>query len=289
MRFTEQVSIRLRNTGPLIAILRFIYYLYLCIIRLRIKALMELLLLLPKLYGMYFANSAGGTSGYKVRYLVDELKKVSFWHSNWLGLLDFFELDPEFNQLFDKALKTPGIRKMRCFMLYQCLKQTGNLEGDVAEVGVYRGRSAKVIALTAEKQNKHAYLFDTFTGMPEVDPEKDNLYRKGTFSDTSLAEVQEFLADCKKVTICPGFFPDTAEPVRDRKFSFAHIDVDIYRSVLDCCQFFYPRLVRGGMMVFDDPGFADCAGAKIAVDEFFGDKKEFPIHLATSQVLVVKH
>ncbi len=60
-------------------------------------------------------------------------------------------------------------------------------------------------------------------------------------------------------------------------------------SVLDCCQFFYPWLVSGGMMVFDDPGFADCAGAKIAVDEFFTDKEEFPIHLATGQVLVVKH
>ncbi len=282
MRFTEYVAIKLKNTGALISILRAIYYMYLFIIHLRIRASIELFLLLPELYRVYAINS------YKVRNLVDTLKKVASWHSNFLGLIDFWKLDPEFNKVIARASKAPGNYDIRCFMLYQCLKQTGILEGDIAEVGVYKGRSAKVIALTVEKQNKHVYLFDTFTGMPEVDPEKDNYYRKGAFSDTSLAEVQEFLADCQNVTIYPGFFPDTAEPVRERKFCFAHIDVDIYRSVLDCCQFFYPRLVSGGMMVFDDPGFADCAGAKIAVDEFFSDKEEFPIHLATGQVLVVK-
>ncbi|MFC2071641.1 TylF/MycF/NovP-related O-methyltransferase [Chloroflexota bacterium] len=282
MRFTERVAIRLKNTGALISTLRIVYNWYWLITHLRIRALIDSLLLLPEFYRVH-------AGAYKAQHLVNELKKVYFWHSNWLGLIDFFELDTEFNRLFDRASITPGIRKMRCFMLYQCLKQTGSLEGDVAEVGVYKGRSAKVIALTVERLNKQAHLFDTFTGMPEVDSEKDNLYRKGDFGDTSLAQVEKFLSDCQNVTIYPGFFPDTTEPVRDRKFCFAHVDVDIYRSVLDCCQFFYPRLASGGMMVFDDPGFADCAGAKIAVDEFFSDKEEFPIHLATSQVLVVKH
>ena len=125
--------------------------------------------------------------------------------------------------------------------------------------------------------------------MPETDPGKDNFYRKGAFGDTSLAEVQEFLSDCKNISIYTGFFPDTAGPVSGKTFSFVHVDVDIYRSVLDSCQFFYPRLVSQGMMVFDDPGFADCSGAKLAVEEFFSDKEEFPIYLATGQVLVIKH
>ena len=287
MRFTERVAIKLKNTGPLIFTLRIIYY---CGIHSKniLKVATELVLLLPEFYRAY-ANNHRRRSDYKVRNLVDKLKKVSAWHSNFLGLIDFFKLDPEFNRLFERASKTPGNHVMRCFMLYQLLQQIGNLEGDVAEVGVYKGRSAKVIALTSGKFDKNVYLFDTFTGMPEVDPEKDNVYRKGDISDTSLAEVQKFLSDCKNITIYPGFFPDTAEPVRVKRFSFVHVDVDIYRSVLDCCKFFYPRLVSKGMMVFDDPGFADCSGAKIAVDEFFSDKEEFPIHLATAQVLVVKH
>lgn len=255
---------------------------------LKIKVPAKLVLLLPNFYGVYVDNSKI-INGYKVEHLIDELRKISSWHSNFLGLIDSWSLDPEFNEFFDRASKTFGNHVTRCFMLYQCLQQLGNLEGDVAEVGVHKGRSAKLIALTSEKFDKNVYLFDTFTGMPETDPGKDNFYRKGAFNDTSLAEVQEFLSDCKNVTIYPGFFPDTAEPISDKTFSFVHVDVDIYRSVLDSCQFFYPRLVSQGMMVFDDPGFADCSGAKLAIEEFFSDKEEFPIYLATGQVLVMKH
>jgi O-methyltransferase len=256
-------------------------------IYLKLKVSVTLVLLLPEFYRIYADNSKRIT-GYKVKHLVDELRKVSSWHSNFLGLIDFWKLNPEFNEIFDRASKTPGNHITRCFMLYQFLEQIGNLEGDVAEVGVHKGRSAKVIALTSEKFGKNVYLFDTFTGMPEVDLDKDNFYRKGAFSDTSLAEVQEFLSGCENVTIYPGFFPDTAKPITEKAFSFVHVDVDIYRSVIDCCQFFYPRLVSKGMIIFDDPGFEDCKGAKIAVDEFFAEKEEFPIHLATAQIIVIK-
>ena len=177
---------------------------------------------------------------------VSLLRKISSWHSDFLALIDFWKLDPEFNKIFDRASKTPGNHKLRCFMLYQFLKETGNLKGDVAEVGVYKGRSAKVIALTSEESNKNVYLFDTFRGMPETDPEKDNFFKKGAFSGTSLVEVRKFLSDCKNVIIYPGFFPDTAKPICEKPFSFVHVDVDIYRSVADCCQFFYPRMVGGG-------------------------------------------
>ena len=253
----------------------------------KLKVSVKLVFLLPEFYRVYVDNSKR-INGYKVEHLVDELIKVSSWHSNFLGLIDFWKLNPEFNEIFDRASKTSGNYATRCFMLYQFLKQISNLDGDVAEVGVHKGRTAKVIALTSEEFNKNVYLFDTFTGMPEVDSEKDNYYRKGAFSDTSVTDVQEFLLDCKNVTIYPGFFPDTAKPISEKTFSFVHVDVDIYRSVLDCCQFFYPRMISKGIIIFDDPGFSDCSGAKIAVDEFFANKDELPIHIATSQVLVIK-
>jgi hypothetical protein len=50
----------------------------------------------------------------------------------------------------------------------------------------------------------------------------------------------------------------------------------------------YPRLAPGGFMVFDDYGFKECQGARLAVDEYFEDKPEFPIALRTGQALVCK-
>lgn len=253
----------------------------------KMKDIAKLVSLLPELHRIYLNNSKR-IYHYKISSILDELRKISEWHSNFLGLIDFWKDDPEFEIIFDKAQKTHGNNVLRCFMLYQFLKLTGGLTGNAAEVGVYKGRTAKILAMTSEKLDKNVHLFDTFSGMPETDSSKDNFYKKGSFDDTSLSEVESFLSDCNNITIYPGFFPETSKPVEKMSFSFVHVDVDIYRSVLDCCEFFYPRMVKNGVMIFDDPGFSDCKGAKIAVDEFFYDKEEIPIHLATAQVLVIR-
>ena len=64
--------------------------------------------------------------------------------------------------------------------------------------------------------------------------------------------------------------------------------VDIRQSVLDCCEFVYPRMVPGGVLVFDDYGFLTCPGARAAVDEFFSDKPEHALVLHTGQAIVFK-
>jgi hypothetical protein len=46
-----------------------------------------------------------------------------------------------------------------------------------------------------------------------------------------------------------------------------HIDVDLYQPYVDSIEFFYPRLLDGGVMVFDDYGSAGFMGARKAVDE----------------------
>ena len=38
---------------------------------------------------------------------------------------------------------------------------------------------------------------------------------------------------CSNVQFYPGFFPDTAVSLVDQQFCFVHIDVDIYKSVVD--------------------------------------------------------
>lgn len=38
-----------------------------------------------------------------------------------------------------------------------------------------------------------------------------------------------------------GIFPDTAGPIRESVFSFAHLDVDTYQSTLSCLEFLYPE------------------------------------------------
>jgi O-methyltransferase len=107
------------------------------------------------------------------------------------------------------------------------------------------------------------------------------------FRDTSLEAVMEFVGG-NRVEYHPGFIPDTFRGLEDRRFSFSHIDVDIYKSVWDCCEFVYPRTPAGGVMLFDDYGLPSCPGARAAVDEFFADKPEFPLVLRTGQAIVIR-
>jgi O-methyltransferase len=192
--------------------------------------------------------------------------------------------DHDFNQIYERVVGHSLVDKIRCYMLYQLVRQVCYLPGGMAEIGVYKGGTARLIAETADHKDLH--LFDTFSGMPPTDQEKDK-HRAGDFSDTSLDQVKEYLSDCRNVFYYPGLFPETASPVDDNYFSFVHVDADIYQSVKAACEFFYPKLVKGGIMVFDDYGFLSCPGAKVAVDEYFADKEQI-IYLPTGQAIVIK-
>jgi O-methyltransferase len=205
----------------------------------------------------------------------------------WLRPLPLWQQDPEFIQIFSRIEYTL-VDHARCYILHQFAKQTAGLPGDLAEVGVYKGGTAKLLALTiSPRAKKTLHLFDTFTGMPPTQSGTD-YHHAGDLGDTSLEGVQRTLQECGNVRFYKGFFPDTAGPVENSRFCMVHIDADIYQSVKDSCVFFYPRLEKGGVMVFDDYGFMSCPGARKAVDEFFSDKPESPVYLPSGQCIVIK-
>jgi predicted O-methyltransferase YrrM len=83
--------------------------------------------------------------------------------------------------------------------------------------------------------------------------------------------------------------PETFKEVKDSMFSFVHIDVDLYKTSMDCLDFFYKRMISGGLFVFDEYGFPGYESAeKKAVDEFFVGKPEVPLALTSGQCLVIK-
>jgi len=123
--------------------------------------------------------------------------------------------------------------------------------------------------------------------MPFHDPARD-YHLSGDFQDTSLAAVQAFLHDVDGLAFHQGTFTETLPSVADRTFAFVHIDADLYASVRECCEFFYPRMTRGGILLFDDYGFVSCPGAREAVDAFFATRPEVPVYLLTGQCLVTR-
>ena len=195
--------------------------------------------------------------------------------------------DAQFQSIMAKVSGYTLIGNTRCFMLYQLARHAVHIPGEVAEVGVYKGGSARLLSKVFETSGKSLHLFDTYGGMPKTDPDKDCV-KTGDFGDTSLPRVKCYLSDCRNLFYYEGIFPETANSIGDKTFCFVHVDADIYRSVLDSCEFFYPRLERGGVLIFDDYGYLTCPGAKRAVDEFFCRKPEAPCYVPTGQSFVMK-
>lgn len=205
--------------------------------------------------------------------------------SPWLGFGEF----PRFHR---RAVGNTLVSEDRCYILYSLARQALNIPGEFWECGVYRGGTAAILAqIIADLPSTSARrlrLFDTFEGMPEVDPSRD-LHRAGDFADTSVQAVRAIVSHDHLVVYHQGLIPDTFVGLEVAKIAFAHIDVDIYKSVLECCQFIFPRLSLGGFMIFDDYGFPSCPGARAAVDEYFRGSGFVALVLPTGQAVIFKN
>jgi O-methyltransferase len=49
---------------------------------------------------------------------------------------------------------------------------------------------------------------------------------------------------------------------------FVHIDLDLYEPILGALNYFYPKMVLGGIIVCDDYGSLYWPGAQMAVEQF---------------------
>ncbi len=169
------------------------------------------------------------------------------------------------------------------FTLYSLAHAQRGLGGEMAEVGVYQGCSARIISEASGGVPLH--LFDTFAGLPAPEDHEHDRMRQGHYA-AALPAVRAYLADRPDVRFYQGLFPRTAAPVADRRFSFVHLDVDLKSSTLGCLGFFYDRMLPGGIILTHDYSYLD--GVRAAFDEFLADRRERAIELPTSQAMLVK-
>ncbi len=137
----------------------------------------------------------------------------------------------------------------------------------MAEVGVYKGGSLKLLAMSFP--GRRVFGFDSFQGLPAQHWTNMDIHQPGEFSDTSLEAVSEFLGEHKSnVQLVKGIFPASATLLENEAFAFVHIDTDFYLSVKACLHWFWPRLLPGGIIVLDDYLWPACPGVEQALLEF---------------------
>ncbi len=154
--------------------------------------------------------------------------------------------------------------------------QARGVAGAFAELGVFRGTTAKLFRTLAPE--RELYLFDTFEGFTAEDAELDfRKVRAGGWA-CSLDRVKAFVGE-GNIRYLQGRFPETAALVPPHvQFALVHLDADLYQPQVEGLRFFYPRTVRGGVIVIHDCNNR-FTGSRKALDEFFVGKPELPVFI----------
>ena len=141
-------------------------------------------------------------------------------------------------------------------------------------------------------QGDRHYGFDAFSGLPEpgtVDQiasgakgwAAGDLMHDGTLAHAAFAPFPQ-------AELRVGWIPQTFAGMENERFRFVHIDVDLFEPTRDSIEFFFPRLVTGGVILLDDHGLTTCPGARKAALDYFAPTGEMVVDLPTGQGLVIK-
>ena len=194
------------------------------------------------------------------------------------------------------------------YLIFQKLFENKDKKGTYVECGVFMGGTL-MSAVNFAKDIDIDFNFigaDTFSGFPLTFQHNENdlpskfieLYnsklisedhfnkikkRTNNFIDISHLETKYFdnefnslfrFCDKKGVSLLKGKFEDSLVDF-DKEIDILHIDCDLYESYLECLNKLYENVVVGGSIIFDEYYSHKYPGARIAVNEFFENKKGY--------------
>jgi len=170
---------------------------------------------------------------------------------------NFSNAHPEFHVLFKRFRKHNEANNAgdlaRLWSLILNLKQiiAEGIEGDFAELGVWRGNTASVLAWFAARSNRRVVLFDTFEGFHERDLKGIDAGQRAYFSDTSVELVKEVIGgECEVCEFVRGHFPESLDSSHSaRRYAAVSLDCDLYEPMKAGLRFFYPLMPKGGDLV----------------------------------------
>jgi hypothetical protein len=175
-------------------------------------------------------------------------------------------------------------------------QQTLSVPGDIAELGVYRGLGLMTWANLLEAfclgdRTKTVFGFDNWTGFTQFSTE-DGAEKKEsgkTVGGFDPADFKRELLNAIEIYDNDRFVPwkpriklidgDITQSVPSFlkenpgvRFSLVHFDCDLYEPTHAALNAIWPKVARGGVVIFDEYGIHDWPGETAAVDQFLADK-----------------
>lgn len=208
-----------------------------------------------------------------------------------------FITDPAFSKAYAAAAATnpwEGFTlQWRVYIVCWFANKVKELEGDFVECGVNTGAYARAVIeyVNFQELSKRFYLFDTFSGLDErqisaTEAEAGIVEYLGNYKDV-YEQVKETFAPFK-VSIIKGRVPDTLDQCKAEKICYLSIDMNVTEPEIAAANYFWDKIVKGGVIMLDDYGFPQHINQKIAFDAFAKEKGVSILCLPTGQGVIIK-
>ncbi len=132
------------------------------------------------------------------------------------------------------------------------------------------------------------HLYDSWDSMKEVNLSASEMILKGKYSSLEIDRTKNNLSEFNDFLIWhQGYVPDSFNflPASPESILFLHVDLNSSKPTQNTLEYFFPRLVPGGIILFDDYGWEAFADTKKVIDDFLKDKSGILLSFPTGQAI----
>ena len=195
--------------------------------------------------------------------------------------------DKNFFSFYKKIKNLTLLDNKRLYTLWYLSCDLKNINANILDIGCLQGGAGFLMSKANKKGN--TYLFDTFEGFLE----EEKIHKKKHFVYKNLHIVRNNIKKFKlrNIKIYKCKFPyEVNSSIKKKKFKLCHLDVNTYKSTKKSFEFVKNRLIKGGIIIFDDYGIYETDSIKKFVNQISTKhKKDFSfIYNFMGQCILIK-
>ena len=209
---------------------------------------------------------------------------------------DFID-EPRFKAAYATAVSTnpwAGFNMpWRVYIVCFFADMVKDLPGDFVECGVNTGAYSRAVIeyINFKQLGKTFYLLDTYQGLVASQiTEKEYKAGIGSYLQNYTNVYDQVVETFKPfpVKVIKGAVPGTLTQCDTQQVCYLSIDMNVVEPEIAAINFFWDKVVTGGIIILDDYGFPKHVEQKHAFDQFAKEKKVSILCLPTGQGIIFK-
>lgn len=195
--------------------------------------------------------------------------------------------DKSFCIIYEKVKDLTLLDTKRLYTLWYLVKDLKNVNANILDIGCLQGGAGFLMSKANNKGKTH--LFDTFEGF--LEEEKFHKKKHFVYKEIKIVKKNAKKFKLKNLKIHKCNFPDDlASSIKKQKIKLCHLDVNTYKSTKKSFNFVRKRIIKGGVIIFDDYGIHTVDSIKKFVNEIYKKYKKnfYFIYNYMGQCILIK-